>query len=190
MKAKHFICTAFLFSGIAQASNIDPLDLFGDHIYRLEGESSASCTSHLNRSWSKFGGAARDYWVLERKQIEGAGTAVRCAVRRGYYVSELIAEYGKAKHKNPKATTAELAKIAVESHEKLPAYPLSKFLDGLDCTATTPRISLDVQFTQTLNISCSSPKGPVSVNLDTMRVTVGGRDIWNSPDGTYLGHKF
>jgi hypothetical protein len=71
-----------------------------------------------------------------------------------------------------------------------PIKVIDGFLANLHCTGTTPRISISDRFSQTVSVSCSSELGPVSVDLAAMRVSIAGKDIWNSPTDHYLGRNF
>lgn len=153
--------------------------------------SKDNCDVFLRKSWGNFSGTAGEYAGLERKYIDGASTATMCAARRGYLTYLWLGEVEKAR-KNPANRKAGIDAVLTEataSFGKIPIAKMNVFLRSLSCEARTPHISFGNRFSQVVSADCESSLGPVKVDLQSMYVTVGGKDIWNGQRGEYLGRR-
>jgi hypothetical protein len=173
------------------AMQLDAATVFKDELEQVEevATSPSNCKQLLRQGWGSFSGHSREYQALEEKYINGAANATLCAVRRGVvlalaldYVQQVVRAGG----------IKRLGKDGVikEAKRLLSTTPLSKidtFSQTVMCHSTTPVFQMGWTFTQTVNISCSSEKGPLHVNLNTMHVQVGGQDIWNGASQSHFG---
>jgi hypothetical protein len=148
-----------------------------------------NCDVVLHKAWGTFSGTAGDYATLERQYLDGAQTATTCAARRGYLTYLWIGEVERARKSsaNRKVGLDVLLKEATVNFGKIPIAKMNVFLSTLSCGAHTPPISFGNRFSQVVTANCDSNLGPVKVDLQSMYVAVGGKDIWNSQRGEYLG---
>lgn len=152
--------------------------------------SSEGCTPRLNQSWDTFSGPADSYRQEEKTAIANALQASACAVRFGYLAHVWLGELEQVK-KDPKFRSAGLDAITAAASKRFGRLPaestFNPFLTSVSCEANTPNIRFGNSFTQTVSVRCSTKLGPAEVNLRSMHVTVGGKDIWNGQNDEYLG---
>ena len=183
MKAKSILCLTLGLTAVAYVQAKEPAQLLAEMAARAEVK---ECKAALNRPWATFSGPTSNYRELEQAHMQAAMYATRCAVQRGYGTYRLLGGIQEAKKAGVKGFDAALDRAA----SNLKQLEVGDFVEQVKCNATTPRITLSGEsFSQTVDVSCSSPLGPVAVNLKTLHVTIAGRDLWNGPSGTYLGRK-
>jgi len=64
---------------------------------------------------------------------------------------------------------------------------MNEFSTLISCNAHTPKIQSSGYFHQTVEVQCSTNLGPAIVNLQSLYITVGGKDAWNKAGHEYLG---
>ena len=115
-----------------------------------------------------------------------------CAIKYGriryLWLEDLATVHGDPKFsKKPlQVQTEEATRLFL--HRKVREF--DDFLAQVNCNASTPRISLSSYFSQTVSVECSTPFGPAVVDLSTLYVKIGGKDVWNGPNETYFGLNF
>lgn len=151
-----------------------------------------TCAQALQKSWGRFSGDAGDYRSLEQRYLNGAAQAAVCAVKYGYIRYLWLGDVETA-HADPAFARKPLRAQTDEANRlfgKRKVGELDGFLAKVTCNASTPHISLSGYFTQVVDVACSTPLGPATVDLSNLRVTVGGKNFWNGPDETYYGRNF
>jgi len=147
------------------------------------------CDDVLQQSWAKFSGSSGQYNAIEKKYMDGSGEASMCAITRGYVTYLLLGEVEKARAAGivKKSGPDAAIKAAIASFWRIPDEKFNSFLPSVSCHVNTPRISFQNSFNNVINISCKSNLGPTVVDLNSMHVTIAGKDVWNGQNATYLG---
>jgi len=184
---------AFLFSSISftvGASNDDASVEFFPTIIKVEKilQVDEKCDYALSRSWHTFSGTSH-YEHFEKVHIDGALLATECGLRRGWFIRVMLDELKiLAKNGFLKKNGREAAIIEAQNRfMDIPRLKLEEFTKSLNCTASTPRISFSRYYENVVSVTCSSNKGPVKVDLASMRIQVGGQDVWNGPSRDFFG---
>lgn len=121
--------------------------------------------------------------------MNGAMLAAICGTRRGYLTYLWLGEVEQLKKSGTiKKNGVEAAlNQATENFMKIPLKKMNEFLESVSCNAPTPHIETGNTFTQVVTLDCQTIRGPVKVDLQSLYITVGGKDVWNGPRGDYLG---
>lgn len=153
--------------------------------------SMRNCNKVLNKSWDTFSGRADFYTDLEKEYQDGANQATLCGLHRGYLTYRFLGALENVKSDATLKKLGSSARIA-EADKRFRHMLIDKerFMQSVDCTARTPKISFGNYFVQHVQITCSTNLGPVEVNLKSMHITVAGKDMWNGPTDLYFGRSF
>lgn len=174
----------------ASAMEQDAAIVFAPAIRNFENTlfKDKDCEGVLQRSWYMFSGSY-NYEAVEKRYMQGAGTATMCGIRRGYVLYLLLGELEKQRKAGALKRGGFEAAVAAaqKSFYDMPMETYEQFFRSVDCHITTPRITFSGQFSNTVNVSCSTNRGPAVVDLHTLRISVGGKSAWNGGDNTYFG---
>lgn len=191
MKKFLFLALAAASINSVQAQETDAAVVFSSTLKDFDGlfYSKQNCDSVLQKSWSGFAGNASEYASLEKKYMDGAMTASICAIRRGYLTYLWLGEVEKVKMSGVVKKSGPEAALnqATDSFMKIPVEKMNGFLTSVSCDASTPNIRFNNTFSQVVMVSCQTSLGPAKVDLQSLYITVGGKDIWNGQRGEYLG---
>lgn len=151
-----------------------------------------SCDEALAQRWDKFSGTGYEYQALDAKYVNGAATAAMCALRRGVLTSlalDRLTELRKQGVVKQKGRAAAIQEASEWPGTKMPLNMYENYMKKVSCSATTPIIQTTSSgpFEQRVDIKCTAPHGPVTVDLKTLHVRVNGQDVWNGKYDTFLG---
>jgi hypothetical protein len=187
-----FVLAATLLSASASAQTyIDARDLFQptlDAFYRWQ-KNYSHCPRVLGQSWGAFDGyGVGEYQQREQEFQSGANQAALCAIASGYLIHEWLGELSKIAKAGGAKKGLEAAANRAMLNLDTPEFWKKFFgvMTTAQCTASTPPITITGSFRQIVNITCKTPMGPTTVNLDNLRVTINGRGYWNA-GGDYYG---
>lgn len=174
----------------AMAVEEDAAIAFREAIDKYEGffHKEENCEQTLRQSWDSFS-TDYGYRETEERYMQGAMRASLCGMRRGYMLYLLLGDFesavkaGVVKRQGFNAAVQQ----AMQAFYKRPDADFNAFYPSISCNASTPRVTFSGTYSNVVNIRCTTNRGPAKVDLRSMRIDIGGKEVWNGPNSEYFG---